>query len=92
MAPDTIAGVYRQRRQWALDTIRLCLFGTPLLKKGMPWRMRMIYLTVGMAYFCTGFVFPFFYVKAAVDLPDREFRDNRQLSGVLRLALPISWP
>ena len=29
MAPDTIAGVYRQRRQWALDTIRLCLFGTP---------------------------------------------------------------
>jgi cellulose synthase (UDP-forming) len=62
MAPDTIAGVYRQRGQWALDTLRLCLFGTPLLKKGMPWPMRMIYLTVGMAYFCTGFVFPFFYV------------------------------
>lgn len=62
MAPDTIAGVYRQRGQWALDTLRLLIFDTPFLKRGMPWRIRMTYLTIGMAYFCTGFVFPFFYV------------------------------
>ena len=62
LAPDNIWGVYRQRSQWALDTMRLFFWDNPLFKKGLPWEGRMNYLVIPLAYLGAGFVFPFLFI------------------------------
>lgn len=61
LAPADIWGVYRQRGQWALDTMRLFVWDNPLFKRGLSWRSRLGYLVIPLSYFCAGFVFPFFF-------------------------------
>ena len=62
LAPADIWGVYRQRGQWALDTMRLFFWDNPLLKRGLPWQGRMSYLVIPLAYLGAGFVFPFLFM------------------------------
>jgi cellulose synthase (UDP-forming) len=62
LAPSDIWGVCRQRSQWALDTMRLFFWDNPLLKRRLPWRTRMMYLVLPLAYLCAGCVFPFFFI------------------------------
>lgn len=62
LAPNSIAGVYRQRGKWALDTMRLFFWDNPLLKRGAPWRVRLTYLMVPLTYLLAGFLLPFFFV------------------------------
>lgn len=61
LAPADIWGVYRQRSQWALDTMRLFWWDNPLLKRGLSWASRMAYLVIPLSYLSAGFVFPFFF-------------------------------
>ena len=62
MAPADIWGVYRQRGQWALDTMRLFFWDNPLLKRGLRASSRMTYLVIPLSYLCAGLVFPFFFL------------------------------
>jgi len=62
LAPASIRGVYQQRRQWALDTIRIMFYDNPLLKKGLSWRKRLGYMTVGLSYLWFAFIIPFFFI------------------------------
>lgn len=62
LAPADIWGVYRQRGQWALDTMRLFFWDNPLWKRGLRASSRMTYLVIPLSYFCAGVVFPFFFV------------------------------
>ncbi len=62
LAPADIWGVYRQRGQWALDTMRLFVWDNPLLKHGLGWQGRMSYLVIPLTYLGAGFVFPFLFV------------------------------
>ena len=62
LAPADIWGVYRQRGQWALDTMRLFFWDNPLFKRGLPWQGRMSYLVIPLTYLGAGFVFPFLLV------------------------------
>ena len=62
MAPGDIWGVYRQRGQWALDTMRLFFWDNPLWKRGLRWGSRMSYWVIPLSYLCAGVVFPFFFV------------------------------
>lgn len=62
LAPETIWGVYQQRGQWALDTMRLFIWDNPLIKKGLRFITRVGYTTVAMSYICSAFVFPFFFL------------------------------
>jgi cellulose synthase (UDP-forming) len=61
LAPSTLAGVYRQRFQWCLDTMRLFFWDNPLLKSGLSWRQRVHFLIIMMSYLASGLVFPVFY-------------------------------
>lgn len=61
LAPAEIWGVYRQRSQWALDTMRLFFWDNPLFKRGLRWPSRMSYLVIPLSYLSAGFVFPFFF-------------------------------
>ena len=61
LAPDTIAGVYKQRGQWALDTMRLMIWRCPLLRKTLSWPKRLNYFVIGFSYLTAGFIAPLFY-------------------------------
>mgnify|MGYP003338286326 CR=1 FL=1 len=62
LAPDTVWGVYRQRGQWALDTMRLFWWRNPLTRTTLEWRKRINYFIIGFSYLTAGFVAPLFYV------------------------------
>jgi len=61
LAPATLAGVYRQRFQWCLDTMRLFFWDNPVFKSGLSWRQKAHFLVVMMSYLTSGLVFPVFY-------------------------------
>ena len=61
LAPATLAGVYRQRFQWCLDTMRLFFWDNPLFKSGLSWPQKAHFLIVMMSYLTSGLVFPVFY-------------------------------
>ncbi len=62
LAPATLAGVYRQRFQWCLDTMRLFFWDNPLFKPGLSWSQRTHFLIIMMSYLTSGLVFPVFYL------------------------------
>ena len=61
LAPDTIAGVYKQRGQWALDTMRLIFWRCPLFRPTLSWPKRLNYFVIGFSYLTAGFIAPLFY-------------------------------
>jgi cellulose synthase (UDP-forming) len=62
LAPADIWGVYHQRSQWALDTLRLFFWDPPFVKRGLSWKGRVSYLVLQLAYLSAGFVFPLFFI------------------------------
>ncbi len=62
VAPRTIRDVYRQRSQWALDSMRLFFWDNPVLKKGLRWRARLNHLVIGTSYIWAGFAMPVFFL------------------------------
>ena len=54
--------VYRQRGQWALDTMRLFFWDNPLWKRGLRWQTRLNYAMIPLSYLTAAFVFPFFFI------------------------------
>ena len=62
LAPDSLAAVYRQRGQWALDTMRLFFWRNPLTRKTLRWPARLNYAVIGFSYLIAGFVAPLFYL------------------------------
>ncbi len=60
--PKDIWDVYRQRGQWALDTLRLFVWDNPLFKRGLTWRRKLDYFVIGFSYLNSAFVFPFFFL------------------------------
>lgn len=61
LAPATLAGVYRQRFKWCLDTMRLFFWDNPLFKSGLSWAQKIHFLIIMMSYLTSGLVFPVFY-------------------------------
>jgi cellulose synthase (UDP-forming) len=62
LAPENLAAVYRQRGQWALDTMRLFFWRSPLTRRTLPWPARLNYAVIGFSYLTAGFVAPLFYL------------------------------
>jgi len=61
LAPSNLAGVYRQRFQWCLDTMRLFFWDNPMFKAGLSWSQKAHFLTIMLSYLASGLVFPVFY-------------------------------
>ena len=61
LAPATLAGVYHQRFQWCLDTMRLFFWDNPLWKRGLNWPQKRHFLIVMLSYLVSGLTFPVFY-------------------------------
>ena len=50
LAPATLPGVYRQRFQWCLDTMRLFFWDNPLWKPGLTWGQKRHFLIIMLSY------------------------------------------
>jgi len=62
LAPANLTGVYRQRFQWCLDTMRLFFWDNPLCKAGLNWPQRCHFLIIMLSYLASGLIFPIFYL------------------------------
>jgi cellulose synthase (UDP-forming) len=88
LAPATLAGVYRQRFQGCLDTMRLCFWDNPLWKRGLKWAQKRHFLIVMLSYLMSGLAFPIFYsIPLLAYLRGFCFLEGYELPyGALRLA------
>jgi cellulose synthase (UDP-forming) len=61
-APVDIYGVYRQRKQWAADSLRLLFWDSPLRRKGLTLKQKVQYFHLGFVYLVAGFIMPLFFL------------------------------
>ncbi len=61
-APLDLSAVYKQRGTWALDTLRMMFWDSPLLKKGLSFRQRLHYFEIGYCYLVSAFFLTGIYI------------------------------
>ncbi|UCD35643.1 MAG: glycosyltransferase [Nitrospiraceae bacterium] len=61
-SPDEIVSHTKQRWQWAVDSIRIMLWDSPLFKKGLDAYQRMQYFHIGFHYVVFGIFLPVFFI------------------------------
>jgi cellulose synthase (UDP-forming) len=62
LAPDTLPGVFRQRYQWCLDTMRLFFWDNPFRKPGLTLSQRMHFSIPMLVYAISGLILPIFFL------------------------------
>lgn len=67
-APVDIYGVYKQRKQWAADSLRIMFWDNPFLWKGLSFKQKLQYFNVGFVYLVSAFVMPLFFVTPILAL------------------------
>jgi cellulose synthase (UDP-forming) len=72
-APADIYGVYRQRMQWAADSLRILFWNDPFGHKGLTLKQQFQYFHLGFVYIVAGFVMPFFFITPIIALLTQKF-------------------
>jgi cellulose synthase (UDP-forming) len=60
--PTDIWGVYRQRRQWAVDSLRIMFWDNPFFRRGLSLGQKLQYFHIGFVYLVSGWVMPIFFI------------------------------
>ena len=61
-APADVSSHLKQRWQWAVDSLRLFFWDSPLRYKGLSWRQKTQYLHFGYNYISFGIFLPIFFI------------------------------
>jgi len=61
-APADIAGVHKQREQWATDSLRMFFWDNPLRRKGLTMFQKWHYFYTGYGYLASAFIMPAFFL------------------------------
>jgi cellulose synthase (UDP-forming) len=61
-APTDIWSNYKQREQWAVDSLRILFWKNPLFWQGLTLRQRLQYFHIGFVYLIAGWVIPIFFI------------------------------
>lgn len=72
-APADIYGVYRQRKQWAADSLRILFWDNPFGHRGLTFKQKLQYAHLGFVYLVAAFVMPFFYITPVIALLTTKF-------------------
>jgi cellulose synthase (UDP-forming) len=72
-APTDVWGVYRQRKQWAADSLRMLFWDNPFLHKGLTLKQKLQYANLGFVYLVAAFVMPFYFITPAFALLSNKF-------------------
>ncbi|HHP7236282.1 MAG TPA: glycosyltransferase [Desulfobacterales bacterium] len=85
-APSDIWGVYRQRGQWAVDSLRLIFWDSPFLRRGLSLKQKLQYFNLGFVYLVSAFFMPVYFLipiwsifsaQFVLDAPVPEYIANR---------------
>jgi cellulose synthase (UDP-forming) len=72
-APVDIYGVYRQRRQWAADSLRILFWDSPFGRKGLSLKQKLQYFHLGFVYLVAAFIMPIFFITPIIALLIKKF-------------------
>jgi cellulose synthase (UDP-forming) len=87
-APTDIWGVYRQRAQWATDSLRLMFWDSPFFRRGLTFKQKMQYFNLGFVYLVSAFVMPIFFLVPVWTIFTDSFVLNASVSNYLYHRLP----
>jgi cellulose synthase (UDP-forming) len=81
-APADIYGVYRQRRQWAADSLRIEFWDNPFRSrhKGLSFKQKMQYFHLGFVYLVAAFIMPLFFITPILSLFLKNFILNASVN------------
>lgn len=65
-APLDLSGIYKQRGTWALDTLRMFFWHSPLFAKGLNLRQRLHYVEIAWAYIVSAVSMPIVFLLPAI--------------------------
>lgn len=72
-APAEIYGVYKQRKQWAADSLRMLFWNNPFYRKGLTFKQKLQYFNLGFVYLVAAFVMPIFFLAPILALLTNNF-------------------
>lgn len=72
-SPADINGVYRQRKQWAADSLRILFWDNPFFHKILSPKQKLQYFHLGYVYLVAAFIMPFFFITPILALLTEEF-------------------
>jgi len=72
-APADIYGVYRQRKQWAADSLRILFWDNPFKRRGLSLKQKLQYFHLGFVYIVAGFIMPIFFITPIIALLTNNF-------------------
>lgn len=75
-APTDICSVYKQRQQWATDSLRLIFWDNPFRYAGLTLKQKLQYFQVGFVYLVSGFVMPIYFLVPSWSLFTGHFLAN----------------
>jgi cellulose synthase (UDP-forming) len=87
-APADIWGVYRQRTQWATDSLRLIFWDSPFFRRGLTFKQKMQYFNLGFVYLVSAFVMPIFFLVPIWTIFTDSFVLNASVGNYLYHRLP----
>jgi cellulose synthase (UDP-forming) len=69
-SPADIYGVYRQRKQWAADSLRIEFWDNPFCSRhnGLSFKQKMQYFHLGFVYLVAAFIMPLFFITPIISL------------------------
>jgi cellulose synthase/poly-beta-1,6-N-acetylglucosamine synthase-like glycosyltransferase len=72
-APADIHSVYKQRQQWATDSLRLFFWDSPFKYPGLTLKQKLQYFQLGFVYLISGFAMPVYFLIPAWSLLTGQF-------------------
>lgn len=65
-APVDLSGIYKQRGTWALDTLRMFFWHSPIWTRGLTIRQRLHYIEMSWAYIVSALAMPIVFLLPAI--------------------------
>jgi cellulose synthase (UDP-forming) len=75
-APADIYSVYKQRQQWATDSLRLLFWDNPFKHAGLTLKQKLQYFQIGYVYVASGFMMPIYFLIPSWSLITGHFLTN----------------
>jgi len=87
-APEDVRSHLKQRWQWAVDSLRLFFWDSPLRYNGLSWRQKAQYLHFGYNYISFGVFLPIFFLLPIWSLLTHNFMLKADLQDYALARLP----
>jgi cellulose synthase (UDP-forming) len=82
-APADIFNVYKQRQQWAIDSLRLLFWDNPFKYAGLTLKQKLQYFQLGFVFLISGFAMPIYFLIPSWSLLTGQFVANASVADYI---------